>query len=365
MHDWLVNAGGAERALAAIVELFPSPIYTLIKDDALLRQMPFAKQPVHTSFLQKLPHASRLYRNFLPLFPRAIERFDLSGYDLILSSSHAVAKGVRTIPGQLHLCYCYTPMRYAWDLQEQYLGFLKGPKKWVARACLQRIQRWDLASSQRVHAFCAISHHVAARVQRNYGREAAVIYPPVDTDRFCVQKRRDAYYLTLSRLVPYKRIDLIVEGFAQMPHRRLVVIGDGPEMGRIRAKATKNVELVGRLPDAQVTDYMQRARAFLFAAEEDFGITVVEAQAAGVPVIAFGQGGALETVVAGKTGIFFKEQTAHSLCDAVAQFERWEEHFDPHRIRAHAEAFSADRFKEQFRAFVTQKRDACLAAQVT
>ena len=255
--------------------------------------------------------------------PLAVEQFDLSTYDLVISSSHAVAKDVLTKPGQLHVSYVYTPMRYAWDLQEQYIakGGSTALKRHLARALLHYMRLWDVRTANGVDTFVAISNFIARRVWKIYRRDAAVIYPPVDVASFSVGHQREPFFLSVSRLVPYKRVDLIVEAFSKLPYRRLVVIGDG-QMSKLKNRATSNIVLLGYQSFDVVRDYMQRARAFIFAAEEDFGIAPVEAQACGTPVIAFGSGGATETVIEGETGHLFSEQTADSLIEAVSRFER-------------------------------------------
>ena len=353
IYDWLVTMGGGEKTLAAIHEVFPEPIYTLVKNQQWLEKGPFKGTEVHSSFLQKFPYAERFYRYLLPFFPMAVEQFDLKGYDLLLSVSHAVAKGVLTQPHQLHICYCLTPMRYAWDLTHSYVEPLPLLQKILARRTLHKMRNWDIASLNRVDHFFAISQYVAKRIARIYGREAEVIYPPVDTERFIAHAKREPYYLTVSRLVPYKKIDLIVEAFAKMPDKKLVVIGDGPEMKKIREKAKSNVELLGQQSEGVVREYMQKAKGFIFAAEEDFGIVVLEAQAAGAPVIAYGRGAALETVVDQKTGIFFREQTPASLIEAVGRFERME--FDPRVVRENALRFNKARFQKEFKEKVEKK----------
>jgi glycosyltransferase involved in cell wall biosynthesis len=355
IHDWLVGIGGGEKCLEAIYELFPSPIYTLVKDETKIQEKRFSEAKIHTSFLQKLPKAKTAYRNYLPLFPLAIEQFNLTEQDLVISLSHAVAKGALTHSEQLHLCYCFTPMRYAWDLFHQYVQDLGAFRKLCAKLSLHSLRAWDVAASNRVDHFAAISHTISRRIQKIYRRESTVIYPPVATQNFSLSNQKEEYYLTASRLVPYKRIDLIVDTFAQMPEKKLLVIGDGPEMTKIKKKATKNIEILGYLPDTSYQDYLARAKAFIFAAEEDFGIIVVEAQASGVPVIAFGKGGSLETVIEEKTGIFFPDQTVESLAVAIEDFERKQEKFDPVQIKAHAELFNVERFKREFRTFVKEK----------
>lgn len=352
VHDWLTGMGGGEKVLENVCQLYSAPIYTLVRDPAFK----FASSAgVHTSFLQKLPKSSKYFRSLLPLFPFAIEQFDLKEYELVLSFSHAVAKGVLTHAEQLHLCYCFTPMRYAWDLYHTYMEELKGVKRLCAKMALHRLRQWDVASQGRVDHFAAISHTIARRIKKTYRREAAVIYPPVATHKYRISPIKESYYVTLSRLVPYKKIDLIVEAFAGMPDKRLLVIGDGPEMGKVKAKAAKNVEILGFQPDEKVREYIERARAFVFAAEEDFGIVVVEAQAAGVPVIAFGRGGSLETVLENETGLFFPDQTAESIAVAVEEFEKRRDEFDPQRIKAFAESFNEMRFRLEFKQFVDQK----------
>lgn len=360
VHDWLITLGGAEKAFEAIYELYPSHIYTLLKDEDNLKNSVFEKAVIETSFIQKLPKAKKLYRNYLPLFPLAIEQFDLSGYDVVISSSHAVAKGVLTNPNQLHICYCYTPMRYAWDLYHDYLkesGLDKSLKGLIARYILHKIRLWDVVSTNRVDYFVAISNYIAKRIKKVYSKDATVIYPPVDVDKFEVYTKKENFYITASRFVPYKKIDLIVEVFSKMPEKKLVVIGDGPDFAKVKEKASKNVELLGYQPFEVLKDYMKKAKAFVFAAEEDFGIAPVEAQACGTPVVAYGKGGISETVIDGKTGIFFKSQSAEDIIEAIKRFENIENSFDAFTIRKNAERFSKDRFKREFKEFVDSKID--------
>lgn len=351
VYDWLIEMGGGERTLAAIAELFPAPIYTLI---ARHRNLPplLAEKEIHTSFLQRFPLIEKYYRYLLPLFPTAIEQMDLNAFDCILSISHAVAKGVVTRPGQLHICYCFTPMRYAWDLSHHYLERLKGPKRLFANHTLSKMRKWDIASLPRVDHFIAISHYIAERIKRLYKRESTVIYPPVETERIRIGIDKQDHYLTVSRMVPYKKIDLIVEAFSQRPNKKLVVIGDGPERKQIMRKAGRNVEFLGYASDALVIEQMRKARAFVFAAEEDFGIVPVEAQAAGTPVIAFGKGGALETIIEEETGLFFSEQTPASLVEALDRFEK--KSWNPLTIRARACRFSKERFQREFKASIAK-----------
>ena len=356
IHDWLVTYAGAERALEQIIGLYPDADLFSLVDFLPLDQRAFIlNKKVTTSFLQVMPFARKKYRSYLPFMPRAIERFDLSGYDLVISSSHAVAKGVLTTTKQLHVCYCYTPMRYAWDLHDQYLresGLDAGLKGLVAKSILRAMRRWDRSSADRVDKYIAISHYIAERIKRIYGREAAVIYPPVDTDAFMPSGNKEGYYFTASRMVPYKKVDLIVEAFTRMPDKKLVVIGDGPDFQKVKAKVGRNIELLGYRNTREMQEHMRKAKAFVYAAEEDFGIVAVEAQACGTPVIAFGKGGSLETVQEGKTGIFFNEQSLSSLQDAVLRFEGLYATFDPQQIRSNAERFGIERFKREFRDFV-------------
>ena len=287
--------------------------------------------------------------------PTAVERFDLSPYELIISSSHAVAKGVLTNSNQLHICYSYTPMRYAWELRQQYLresGLDRGLTGMLARMVLNYMRRWDYAASTRVDHFVAISQYIADRIKKAYNRDAAVIYPPVDIDTFTLCTEKEDFYLTASRMVPYKKIDLIVEAFSRMPDKRLVVIGDGPDFRKIKSKAGRNIELLGHQPTAVLKEHLQKAKAFVFAAEEDFGIVAVEAQACGTPVIAYGKGGVLETTIDRETGIFFPEQTVRSLSEAVRDFEKVSDNFDSLAIRKNAERFSEARFRKEFKEFV-------------
>ncbi|MGU7775095.1 glycosyltransferase family 4 protein [Burkholderia sp. MR1-5-21] len=355
IHDWLVTYAGAERVLEQIVACFPdADLFSLVDfldDRAFVRG-----KPVTTSFIQKLPFARTKYRSYLPLMPLAIEQLDVSDYDLVISSSHAVAKGVLTGPDQVHISYVHSPIRYAWDLQHQYLeqsNLMHGPKSLLARMILHYIRNWDTRTANAVDGFVANSAFIARRIKKVYQRDAAVIFPPVDVDGFSLNTVKEDFYLTASRMVPYKKIDLIVEAFSRTPERKLVVIGDGPEMQKVRAKAGPNVEIMGYQPFAVLHDRMRRAKAFVFAAEEDFGISVVEAQACGTPVIAYGKGGALETVLdpqsaAQPTGLFFDEQTAHAIVSAVDDFERAPQRFTPQACRQNAERFSADKFRRRF-----------------
>ncbi|MFZ1907582.1 MAG: glycosyltransferase [Burkholderiales bacterium] len=360
VHEWLIDYAGSERVLREILELYPqADLFTLIdaRDDELRAAIP--KPARATSFLQSFPRPRRWLRYYVPLMPLAVEQFDLAGYDIVISSSHAVAKGVITGPAQLHLSYVHTPMRYAWDLQHEYLraaGLERGPRAWAARLALHRLRQWDVRSANGVDAFVANSSHVARRIRKAYRREAEVLYPPVDVSAFPLREAKEDFYLTVSRLEPYKRVDLLLEAFRRMPERRLVVIGDGPEMPRLRSALPPNVALRGRLSTPEVRDHMQRARAFLFAGIEDFGIVMAEAQACGTPLIAFGSGGAAEIVRAGDasapTGLLFAQQTADAVLEALRRFGREPARYAPASCRANAMRFDRARFRTRFEDIV-------------
>ena len=362
--DWLVTYAGAERVLSEILKTTPhADLFSVIDFiDETTRNKHFQGKIAKTTFIQNLPFAQKKYRNYLPLMPYAIEQLDVSNYDVIISSSHAVAKGILTGPDQLHISYVHSPIRYAWDLQHQYLTELnlnKGLKSLIVRWLLHKIRMWDYRTSNGVDHFVANSKFIARRIKKVYGREADVIYPPVNTDMFQPKNSKDDYYVTASRMVPYKKIDLIVESFSHMKDKKLVVIGDGPDMEKIKAKASSNIEILGYQNNDVMQEYMRNAKAFVFAAEEDFGITPVEAQACGTPIIAFGKGGALETVV-GKnaenpTGVFFEEQKIESLVTAVNSFEREQHIYTPENCRLNALKFSTVRFNQEFSTYIEDK----------
>ncbi|APA85055.1 glycosyltransferase family 4 protein [Paraburkholderia sprentiae WSM5005] len=360
VHDWLVAPGGAEKVLEQIIECFPdADVFSVV--DFLEDRAPLAGKPVTTSFIQRLPFARTRYRAYLPLMPLAVERFDLSSYHLVITSSCAVAKGVLVGPDQTHISYVHSLMRYAWDLQHQYLrdaNLLRGPKSWAARVLLHYLRGWDAQSTNSVDRLIANSQSVARRMMKTYRRDAAVIPPPVDVDEFELRTEKDDFYLTVSRMVPRKRIDLIIETFNATPQRKLIVIGDGPQMASLRASAGPNVTILGNQPFGVLKDYLARARAFVCAADEDFGIVPLQAQACGTPVIAFGKGGALEAVVPvgdpHPTGVFFARQTAVSILDAIDRFERLSAYITPAACRANAERFSAPVFRRAFMAEVTR-----------
>ena len=360
VHEWLVTVAGAERVLSEMLACFPeADLYALVSFLPDGAADDIRRRVTGTTFIQRLPCARSRYRSYLPLMPLAIEQLDLSAYDLVLSSSHAVAKGVITGPDQLHVSYVHTPMRYIWDLQHQYLresGLDRGLKGYLTRWLLSRLRVWDVRSSTGVDRFIANSNYVRRRIAKTYRRDAQVIYPPVDVASFTPGGQKEDFYLTASRLVPYKRVDLIVEAFAAMPERKLVVIGDGPDRRKVERWAAPNITLLGHQPQAVMIDHMRRARAFVFAAEEDFGILPVEVQACGTPVLAYGKGGALETIVPPErdnpTGLFFDDQTPAAIRAAVERFEAAIERFTVQNCRNQAMRFAADRFRRELSAYI-------------
>ncbi|WP_223509109.1 glycosyltransferase family 4 protein [Rahnella sp. GSA61A] len=361
--DWLVTFAGSEKVIAEFIKLYPNAdIYSVVDFLSDESRKKFYGKEATTSFIQRLPFAKKKYQQYLPLMPLAIEQLDVTEHDIVLSSSHAVAKGVLTGPDQLHISYVHSPIRYAWDFQHQYLreaGLNKGLKGKLARWFLHKIRIWDYRTANGVDHFIANSQFIARRIKKVYGRDADVIYPPVDVERFTLQENKEDFYFTASRMVPYKRIDLIVEAFSQMPDKKLVVIGDGSEMAKIKSRAGSNIEILGYQPDDVMQDYMRRTRAFVFAAEEDFGITPVEAQASGTPVIAFGKGGVLETIrpygESNATGVFFSEQTAESLINAVRHFDTIKDSILPKDCRENALKFSAQRFHDELDEYIKTK----------
>ena len=359
IHEWLTSYGGSEQALEAMLEIWPNaPIYTLVADNNGQCKHIIESKEIHTSFIGKLPNAKKWYRNYLPLMPLAIEQFDLREYDIIISCSHAVAHGVLTGSQQLHLNYICIPIRYAWHLYFQYLeesGLNRGIKGWFARIGLHYLRMWDISTINRVDKYIAISQWVAQNIKHTYRSPSHVIYPPVNIDDFHLNKNKETFYLAASRLVPYKKMDIIVKAFKYLPHAKLTVIGDGPDLEKIKKQASENVSFLGYQPFDILKEKMQNAKAFIFAAEEDFGIVPVEAQACGTPVIAYGKGGALETVIEGKTGLFFHEQTTTDIIEAVERFESGEYSFSPEVIRKNAERFSKERFQHEMKAFVDEK----------
>lgn len=348
VHDWLTIYGGSESIVRIMHDFYPdAPIYTTVYDK---NNMPedFKKMDIRTSFIQKLPFAKKKYTSYLMFMPYAFEQFDLSDYDLVISSNTSCSKGVITGANTLHICYCNTPMRYGWDFYHEYVRPKNGFARFLIAWMMKGIRQWDRLSADRVDAFIANSNNVAKRIKKHYRRESKVIYPPVRTSMFKKSDTDEGYYLVVSRLVPYKRIDLVAEAFTKLG-LPLKIIGDGSEYKNVASKAGPTVEMLGRVDDETVLKYMQGCHAFLFPGEEDFGITPIEAEACGKPVIALGKGGALETVEENKTGVFFAEQTVESVADAVERFKKIE--FDGDYIRKHAEKFSEERFRKELREF--------------
>lgn len=358
VHEWFTSMRGGEKCVEALCELFPqAEIYSLVHVKGSVSPT-IERMSGHTSFIQKLPFAEKQYRHYLPLFPTAIQRFDLTGFDLVITSNHCVAKGVCVPPTALHVCYCYTPMRYIWGLYDEY--FSKDRAGLLTRAGMRLfvnyLRRWDVRTAGNPHHFIAISRHVQQRISTIYHRAADVIYPPVDTSFYQPSSHSDdGSFLIVSAFVPYKRVDLAIEAF-NMLGARLVIVGDGPDAARLRAMARSNIEFAGWQPNEKLREYYGRCRALIFPGEEDFGIVPVEAMASGKPVIAFAAGGALETVIDSpglRTGILFKEQTVDSLVRAVREFQGQE--FSPDVLRAFALGFDRDVFKHRIKEYLESK----------
>jgi glycosyltransferase involved in cell wall biosynthesis len=360
VHDWLYTPGGAEKVLAAILQCYPQADLFCLFDVLPEKHRGFlGSRQSHSSFLQRMPGVGRNHRVYLPLMPLAIEQFDLSSYELIISSSYAVAKGVLTGPDQMHISYVHSPMRYAWDLQHQYLresGITRGVKGALARMLLHRMRLWDTRTAHGVNAYAANSAFIARRIKKVYGRAAQVIHPPVAVTHDLTLRPKENFFLTASRLVPYKNTQAIIEAFQHLPNEQLIVAGDGPDAARLRKLAGPNVTMAGFLPDDELRALMGAARAFIFAAEEDFGIIPIEAQAEGTPVIALGRGGVRETVVSGAinpTGLFFPDADPLTIAETVRTFMRRSSDFRPEHCHANALRFSTERFIREFSSFVS------------
>ncbi|MBF2065483.1 MAG: glycosyltransferase [Calothrix sp. C42_A2020_038] len=363
VHEWLTPkaTGGSELVVHEILNHVDADLYALIDFESRNPDSYLYKRQIGTTFLQHFPYSEKGVQKYLPLMPLAIEQLDLRSYDVILSSSHAVAKGILTSPQQLHICYCHSPMRYAWDLTFDYLNASNlghGAAGWMSRYLLHRLRQWDVISANRVDYFIANSHHTRARIWRCYRREASVIYPPVNVDKFPFSAKKEDFYLIVSRLVSYKQVSLIVKAFNQL-QKPLVIIGTGPEMKKIQQISNPNINILGWQPDDVVKKYMSTAKAFVYAACEDFGIALVEAQACGTPVIAYGAGGALETVRDVRssppgtgTGVLFKTQTEAEMIEAVKEFESCIGKFDPEYAREHAAQFDRSVFARRFVEFL-------------
>lgn len=353
IHDHLTQYGGAERVLEALQAIWPdAPTYTLRYDPAVMGQA-FAHKNIRTSFLERLPFAKRAFRWFLPLMPMATESYDLSEFDVVISNSSAFSKGVITAPHAIHICYCHTPTRYLWSDADSYVAELKAPRlvKAALPYLLHKLRSWDQLAANRVDHFVANSETVERRIKKYYRRDSKVIYPPVDVDKFALSTEPKTYFLTGGRLVAYKRFDLVVDAFTKLG-KPLKIFGSGPELADLKRRAGKNIEFVGRVSDDERARLFANAIAFINPQEEDFGITPVESMATGRPVIAYRRGGALETVIDGKTGVFFDEQSWEELADVVLRFN--EKSFDPQLIRAHAEQFATRVFRKNIHGFVQE-----------
>lgn len=362
VHEWLTPkaTGGSELVVKEILQHIDADLYALIDFESDNPASYLYQRKIETTFLQKFPQARNGVQKYLPLLPIAIEQLDLNHYDVILSSSHAVAKGVLTNPHQLHICYCHTPMRYAWDLTFDYLKgdrMGRGIRGAIARYILHRLRTWDVVSANRVDYFIANSHHTARRIWRCYRRPAKVIYPPVDIDKFGFQPEKEDFYLTISRLVSYKQIYLIVKAFNQLK-KPLVIIGEGSQIEEIQQLAEPHIKVLGWQPHDVVEQYITKAKAFVYAACEDFGIALVEAQACGTPAIAYGKGGALETVKDIRqhpkdgTGLLFEVQQPSALIEAVATFEQYQTKIDPENCRLQAARFSPTVFQQSYLKYI-------------
>jgi glycosyltransferase involved in cell wall biosynthesis len=351
VHDWLTGMRGGERVLEALCELYPgAELFTMIHVPGSVSPA-IERHRIHSAFTNRLPTPARFYRHYLPLFPIAAESFDLDGYDLVISTSHCAVKSAIAPARARHLCYCHSPMRYAWDQFDAYFGPARlGRASALARPILGALARWDAATSDRPHRYLANSQYVAERIRRYYNRRSAVLHPPVDTTFFRPDPNPpDAAYLVVSALVPYKRLDVAIHA-CRMAGRLLRVVGNGPELARLEREAGAGVKFLGSLPDEAVREQYQRARAVILPGVEDFGIVPVEAQACGRPAVALALGGARETVVDGKTGVLVDQATPEAFAEGIARLERLE--IEPEVVRAHAEQFSRDRFAARFAAHV-------------
>ncbi len=358
IHDWFTIPAGAEKVATEVIDLIqPHGVFALFNfmDFKSLHKITQGRG-VKTSFLQQIPQARQHYRHLAPFYPRAIANIDVSKFDILISSSWMAAKGISKAPHQIHVSYCHTPMRFAWDMEETYLtkyGLNSGIKKFFAKAMIKRLKKWDARTAKDVDFFIANSNFVAKRIQRAYGRKSTVIYPPVDTKRFALKEHKEDYYFTAARLVDYKNIELIIQAFSKLPKHRLVIAGTGPMEGYLKKMAPPNVTFAGWVHDDELVKLMQNAKAFVNASIEDFGIAGLEAQSCGTPVIALGKGGYLETVIENHTGMFFKREHPEVLVDTILRFERHS--FDPYDIRRNAKRFDKEVFRERFLNFFLDK----------
>jgi glycosyltransferase involved in cell wall biosynthesis len=363
VHHWFVSLAGGERVVDTIAGIFPkADVFTLFLDEQKLPPA-LQRRKIITSFLDRAPAARRVHRHFLPFYPLAVEMLDLSGYDLIITSDSGPMKGVVTDPSATHICYCHSPMRYLWDGYAAYARQMSPLARAIFGLTSHYVRNWDYAAAQRVDHFIANSNYVAGRIRKYYRRDSTIIHPPINMSQSFLSARHDEYYLAVGRLVPYKRTDILIDACSRLG-RKLVIVGDGPEMKRLRSRAGRNVEFMGEANESQLRDVYARCRALLFAADEDFGMVPLEAQSFGRPVIAYGKGGSLETVVGTYastdetkemdevTGVFFKEQTADSLVEAILLFEGREEMFIPEHIQLHARKFDASIFVRRLRRYI-------------
>ena len=351
VHEWLTIYGGSERVTEIFHEIFPdAPIYCLVYNEKTMPER-FKNYDIRPTFIQNMPFAKKHYKAYLPIMPRAYEELDLTEYDLVISSSSACAKGVITRSDALHICYCHTPTRYLWEFYYEYVHNMGKIKKTIISMFIHRLRMWDRLAADRVDNFIANSNYIAGRIKKYYRRDSKVIYPPVNTHLYNLSSKDEDYYLIVSRLVVYKKIDIAVKAFNKLGYR-LIIIGDGPERKELERQASKNIKFLGRLTDEEIRDYYSKCKAFIFPGEEDFGITPVECQASGRPVIAYGRGGALDTVIDKKTGILFFEQTVEELINAVNKFEEHGVEYTKEQIKEHSNLFSVERFKLQIQEYI-------------
>lgn len=351
VHEWLTIYGGSERVTEIFHDIFPeAPIYCLVYDEDTMPKR-FKNYDIRPTFVQKLPFAKKKYKAYLPIMPRAYEELDLTDYDLVISSSSACAKGVITRSDAIHICYCHTPTRYLWEFYYEYVRYMSKFKKAIISMFIHKLRIWDRLAADRVDKFIANSNYIAGRISKYYRRESTVIFPPVNTHLYDISSEDKDYYLIVSRLVTYKKIDLAIEAFNKLD-LPLIIIGDGPEAEKLKKLSNANIKFLGRLTDEEIRDYYSKCKAFIFPGEEDFGITPVEAQASGRPVIAYGRGGALDTVIDGKTGIFFNDQTINSIINSIEKFESIGVEYSKNQIKEYSEKFSVARFKNEFNEYV-------------
>ena len=362
VHDWLITIGGAEKVLRQLLIAYPeADIFCLFNFfNEQQREEILLGKKTKSTFLERVPFSKRHYRNMVPIFYKAVERLDVSDYDIVISSSHAVAKGVKTRKDQLHFCYCHTPMRYVWNMKKTYLSQIPERYRKLASGQFRRMKEWDLSTSENVDQFIANSKFVQERIRINYGKESVVVHPPVDTEFFDLDAEsrlpeENTYFLIVSRLVFYKRIDLAIEAFNAMPDKQLVIIGSGPEREKLEAISKTNIKFLNFQSSDRIRQYMQHAEAAIFSAIEDFGITCLEVQACGTPVIAYDFGGYRETVIHGETGLLFKQQSKDSIIDAVGQLEDLQAKLNPHSIRENSLDFGHERFRSQINELIERR----------